>query len=249
MPKIGGSLIVKSDSQDIYTIPELREFKKVGFDYAELFLGKDIVPNNPLEDKLKTIRNQISILSGHLPDINHKKEEIERCKKFIGFMADLGIKTIVIHLYSPDIQTEENFDLKINTLKYLTETAKNKDITLALENTEEYGATLQRVFERIPDIDFCLDIGHANLFSKENRSIKLINNFEKRLKHIHISDNVGGDSESADLHLPIGEGNIKFKPIFEKLKEINYSGNISLELFKPDLESVKKSIRRLRELF
>jgi sugar phosphate isomerase/epimerase len=248
-PKIGGSLIVSFDSDVKDFEPELNNFKAAGYDFAELHVKKELVPDKSFEDKLKTIGNQIPILSAHLPDINHKKEEIEKCIKFIEILADQGIILFVKHLYSPNIPTEENFDLKIKDLKYLTETAKNKNKTFVLENTEEYAPTLQRVFDEIPDINFCLDIGHANISAKENRSIKLINHFGKRLKHIHVSDNLGGDSEGADLHLPIGEGNINFKPIFEKLKEINYSGNITLELYKPDLESVQMSLRKLRGFF
>ena len=248
-PKIGGSLILPLASRKKDIESETHNFEAAGYDFAELALSLKMVPDKSFEDKLKTLVNLIPILSAHLPDINHKKEEIERCKKFIEILSDHGIKIIVIHLYSPNLQTKENFDLKIKTLKYLTKTAKNKDTTLVLENTEEDVITLKKNFDVIPEIDFCLDIGHANLFAKENRSIKLINNFEKILKHIHISDNIGGDSEKSDLHLPIGKGTINFNPILERLKEINYSGNMILELYKPALDSVKKSIKRLKELF
>lgn len=94
--------------------------------------------------------------------------------------------------------------------------------------------TLKKAFEEIPTIYFCLDVGHAK--------------FGKLLKHIHIHDNIGGDSEKQDLHLPIGDGKINFKPIFEKLKETKYSGNITLEVYNPDKESRKISITRVREL-
>ena len=242
-PKIGGSLIVRSTSQhDIES--ELDDFKAAGYDFAELFLSSKIMINATFERIIGTIKNMIPIFSVHLPDI----EEIERCKRLIEILSDKEINLFVMHLHSPNLPTKENFDLKIETLKLLTNIAKNKNSILALENTEEDVMTLKNVFDQIPEIDFCLDIGHANLFAKENRSIKLIDHFEKLLRHIHVSDNNGGYSEQSDIHLPIGEGTINFKPIFEKLKEIDYSGNINLELYKPDLESRKLSIKRLREL-
>ena len=247
--KIGGSLNTGLTSYKRELESKVQDFKAAGYDFAELALGLSLKTDKSFEDRLKMLRNLIPILSAHLPDIDHKKEEIERCKNFIEILSDQGINLFVIHLFSPNLQTKDNFDLKIKTLKYLTETAKNKDTTLVLENTEEYGTTLKSVFDKVPEIDFCLDIGHANLFAKENRSINLINNFEKLLKHVHVHDNIGGDSEESDLHLPLGEGNINFKPIFEKLKEIKYSGNVILELHKADLGSSKISIKRLRELF
>lgn len=247
--KIGGSLQVSLTSYKRELKSEIHDFKRAGYDFAELALGLSIKTGKTFEDRLKTLRNLIPILSAHLPSIDHKKEEIEKCKNFIEILSDQGIHLFVMHLFSPNLQTKDNFDLKIKTIKYLADFANSKDSNIVLENTEEDVITLKRVFDVIPKIYFCLDIGHANIFVKENRSIKLINTFGKLLKHIHIHDNVGGDSEDSDIHLPIGEGNINFKPIFEKLKEINYSGNITLELYKPDLESIKKSIRRIRELF
>ena len=143
--------------------------------------------------------------------------------------------------------TKTNLDLKIKGLKELTDFAKSKNSILALENTEEDVDTLEKVFDKIPKIKFCLDIGHANLFAEENRSVSLINNFGKFLKHIHIHDNFGGNAEKFDLHLPIGEGGINFTPIFDKLKEMKYSGNITLEVYNPDKEYRKISISRVRK--
>jgi len=75
-----------------------------------------------------------------------------------------------------------------------------------------------------------------------------INNFGKRLKHIHMHDNLGGLGVEHDLHLPIGSGNIDFYPIFKRLKEINYSGNITLESQSFCKKHRKISIEKIKEL-
>jgi sugar phosphate isomerase/epimerase len=126
--------------------------------------------------------------------------------------------------------------------------SETKDSIITLENTEEDLNTLKEIFDRIPKLAFCLDIGHANLVPAGSKSIDLIQQFRNILKHIHIHDNVGGDSEKHDIHLPIGEGNINFEPIFKKLKQVNYTGNITIELYKPEFEARIKSIKRLKEL-
>lgn len=242
-PKIGGSTYCKQNLES-----ELRNLKSLGYDFAELDLGSPIEPNKTFETELKKVKNIIPILVGHLPEIDFKKEEIEKCKKVIEILSNQNINLFVIHLFSRNLPTENNFDLKIKYLKELTDFAKSKNSVLVLENTEEDVDTLKKVFNKIPEINFCLDIGHANLFAKENRSIGLINNFGKVLKHIHIHDNVGGDAEKFDLHLPIGAGRINFTPIFDKLKEMKYLGNITLEVYNPDKEYRKISIGRVRKL-
>jgi sugar phosphate isomerase/epimerase len=244
--KIGGSLLTlpTSNKKDIEF--EAHIFKSAGYDYAELGLGLPIGPLDVFKDKLKTLRNILPLYSGHLPGC-YNKEERETCEKYIEILSDKGIKLFIIHLYAQNLPTNENLEFKIKSLQDLADFAKEKDSILALENTEEDIMTLKKVFDRIPTIDFCLDIGHANLVPIGSKAVDLINQFGKLLKHIHMHDNIGGDSEKHDIHLPIGEGNINFKPIFERLKEINYSGNITIELYKPDFETRKLSIRRLKE--
>jgi len=242
-PKIGGSTYCKLDLKS-----ELENLKRMGYDFAELDLGLPIKPNKKFVISLDEVKNILPILVGHLPEIDFKKEEIERCKKFIKILSERDIKLFVIHLFSRNLPTKNNFRTKIEKLRELTEFARENDCILTLENTEEDTKILKKVYDKIPNLFFCLDIGHANLFAKENRSIDLINNFKNILKHVHVHDNVGGDAEKFDLHLPIGAGKINFVPIFNKLKEIKYSGNITLEIYSPDEEYRKISISRIRRL-
>lgn len=241
--KIGGSTYCKQSLES-----ELQNLKAIGYDFAELDLGLPIEPNKTFESELKKVKNIIPILVGHLPEIDFKKEEIERCKKFIELLSNQNVNIFVIHLFSRNLLTKDNLDLKIKNLKELAIFTKSKNSILVLENTEEDVDIFKKVFDKIPEIKFCLDIGHANLFAKENRSISLINNFGKFLKHVHIHDNVDGDAEKFDLHLPVGAGRINFTPIFDKLKEIKYSGNVTLEVYNLDKEYRKISISRVRKL-
>jgi len=242
--KIGGSTkFCFSDSESC-----LLHLKEAGYDFAELNLGLQTEPNKVFEDKLLFLRKIIPILSVHLPDINFTEEEVEKSKNFIEILSDQGTHLFVIHLFSPNLRTKDNFELKIKKLNEVADFARSKDSILALENTEEDLMTLKKVFDEIPKIDFCLDIGHAYLLGEEQHCISLIENFGALLKHIHMHDNVGGYSAKSDLHLPIGDGNINFTLIFEKLKGANYSGNITLELHNVDKESRRISMERARKL-
>ncbi len=241
--KIGGSTYCKQDLGS-----ELQGLKTAGYNFAELDLGLPIKPNKNLENKLKRAETTIPVLIGHLPEIDFKKEEVERCKKFIGILSEYNIKLFVVHLFSRHLPTKTNLAFKIEQLKNLAKFAEEKNCILTLENTEEDIDILKKVFDAVPKLYFCLDIGHANLFAKENRSISLINEFSHILKHIHVHDNVSGDDEKFDLHLPIGAGKINFTPIFDRLKEINYSGNITLEIYNPDKEYRESSINRIKSL-
>ena len=81
-----------------------------------------------------------------------------------------------------------------------------------------------------------LDLGHAQLLTKENNSIELIKSYHEKIKHIHMHDNRGGDSAKDDIHLPPGRGIIDFKSIFNELKEVKYNRTITLELKPYEIE-------------
>ncbi len=83
-------------------------------------------------------------------------------------------------------------------------------------------------------------LGHANLYSAENKSLSIIKKLGKSIRHVHLHDNFGGDSPKADLHLPIGEGNVDFGSIFKALLKIDYNRTITLEV-KPEFQGSSRT--------
>lgn len=241
--KFGGATYSKSN-----LFVDVNFFKSADYDFIEIDLGLPILPNKEFENEFDKVRKIIPIKIGHLPEVNFKEDDLERCKKFIKLLSKKGVGYFVIHLFSLDSSTKDNFNLKIDFLKKLAFFAKRNKSKLLLENTEEKLSILKKVFSLVPELYFCLDVGHANLFSKKNRSINLIKEFGKILKHIHMHDNFGGNSEEKDLHLSIGEGSINFLPIFKELKKISYSEKITLEIHRGEENFRKESLKLAREI-
>jgi sugar phosphate isomerase/epimerase len=74
------------------------------------------------------------------------------------------------------------------------------------------------------NIRLLIDIGHLNV-TKED-TVNSIMKMKDKLVHVHIHDN----DSTEDQHLPLGEGNINFKPIIEALRSASYAGYISAEI-------------------
>jgi len=65
-----------------------------------------------------------------------------------------------------------------------------------------------------------LDAKKHIIYSRNHEnSIDLIKQFGKLLKHIHMHDNLGGDSEKHDIHLPIGGGTLILNQFLRNLKK------------------------------
>jgi sugar phosphate isomerase/epimerase len=110
------------------------------------------------------------------------------------------------------------------------EKAAEYSITVCIENLSEEEKDFETAFQEIPDLRMTLDLGHGQLLCEKNRSLGFIENFPKRIKHIHLHDNRGGNSHTDDLHLPPGQGVIDFKGLFEALRRIHYDRTVTIEL-------------------
>jgi len=156
----------------------------------------------------------------------------------LSIMPELEMRLLTVHLWmDPRFVNEETFAYKIGFLKRLTERASGSGITVCLENLSENATHLARVFAAVPLLNLTLDMGHAELLSKANTSFGFLENCPDRIKHIHLHDNRGGNSPDDDLHLPVGDGQIDFHGIFQKLHAVNYSGTMTLELRPAQIES------------
>ncbi|MEM3373566.1 MAG: sugar phosphate isomerase/epimerase family protein [Candidatus Anstonellales archaeon] len=224
--KFGDSIYVENELES-----RLIEWKnkKLPFNYVEVVLSKKLEPNTFFETQLQKVCTQVNISVVHLPEVDFSADSLKKLKKFITMFSRTGCKLFNIHLFSSIVQLDVN--KKIPFLRKLVKFVKQKDVILTLENTEEPPEIFNKVFSKIPEgLNFCLDVGHANLFTNNNYSIKFINMFSSKLKLVHVHDNFGGNSESDDKHLPLGRGSINFRKIFNKLKSVAYDGLITIEL-------------------
>lgn len=175
----------------------------------------------------------------------------ELCNCFETFQA-LEITKVNIHadeasagIFSRDRAIIRN----IRAIKSAAMEAKRYNLKLMVENTMKvFGSVdeLKTLFDTIPDMGFHLDVGHANLNVEKNRTEGLLENFHKRLEHVHFSDNKGG---IADLHLPLGAGLIPWDKIVSALKKFKYDNTITLEVFSRDKRYLLASRDKLLELW
>lgn len=190
-------------------------------------------------------REDVTILLGSKHKLLAHLAELDRmCFESLELAKRLSVDKAVVHFFT---RSQIAFDEKILMLDRLRKKAVEYGITLCLENTEESVNVLKKIFERKSGLKFCLDVGHANLFS--NNPMDFIRAFSDRMKHIHISDNRGGDSEEDDLHIPPGDGTINFQCIFSELKAVNYNKTLTLELHPlSGINAKMESLRILRRL-
>ena len=226
---------------------------KLGLQFAEITI------TNPadfrlLQDKYRALSQETDFFylchgprEGDPNDI-HTLETIyfPKLLQVLSIMSELEMRLLTVHLWlDPRFVLQETIVYKIGFLKRLTERADGSGITVCLENLSENADHLVEVFAAVPPLNLTLDLGHAELLSKENTSFGFLEKCLDRIKHIHLHDNHGGTSPEDDLHLPVGEGKIDFHKIFQKLHAVHYKGTMTLELRPDQIESCLGYVKHL----
>ena len=132
------------------------------------------------------------------------------------------------------------FQHSANSLSKITNVLEDNNIKLGIEplnryetdfiNTVDEGLYLCSLINH-SHIGLLLDVYHMNIEEKNiNESIKSAKN---KLFHFHVAEN--------DRGIP-GSGTLDFDGIFETLKQINYSSNVTLEMF---IQANKKTSKDL----
>jgi sugar phosphate isomerase/epimerase len=105
---------------------------------------------------------------------------------------------------------------------------------------------IAELLDALPEVGLHLDIGHTNLMVEANTADAILKRYGPRLRHVHLHDNRGG---AADLHLPLGTGNLETARHIRALKAVGYDGTITLEVFAEDWHYLDYSRTVLRRLW
>ncbi len=203
-----------------------------GFDFADLNLNEIDKIRREERQILKAARRAGMFFVAHGPDLRlDNPEGIARIEEAVRYAAVFKPRTITIHpILAPFSNTPESVDVKLREIGRLQELAGSYGSRIACENTAEAAEDMQLLLQTLPDVVLTVDIGHSELLSDKNKSLDFIGSYPDRIGHIHIHDNVGGDTYYEDLHLPLGEGRIVFDPIMRALKALAQEVTVTFEM-------------------
>lgn len=203
-----------------------------GFDFADLNLNE--IDKIRREDR-QMIRAAAAgglFFTAHGPDLRvDDPEGLARIERAVKYAALFKPRTITIHpILAPWSNTPEKIEVKLREIGRLSDMATSYGARIACENTAEDAPDMKQLLDTLPDVMLTVDIGHSELLAERNKSLDFINAYPGRIGHIHIHDNVGGDTYHEDLHLPLGEGRIDFAPILAALAALEQEITLTFEM-------------------
>lgn len=183
--------------------------------------------------------NGIVCNQSHAPFPSYAKEVRDYFKRAIECTAEAGGQICVIH---PDNykSAKDNAELYLELLPF----AKEHNVKIATENMfcfdkeaddaifaacsdpEDFLSHLNEVNDDY--LVACLDIGHAEMRGLKTSAVEMIKKLGSNIKALHIHDN----DRRHDMHQIPFSMQIDYRKIVDALKEINYTGYITLEAYR-----------------
>lgn len=178
---------------------------------------------------------------GYGREFDVSDKEYQKIVRSMEAASIMGAKSIIVHA----VQVPKDIDLfeyNIRFYKSLEPYAEKFGICIAIENLWDYDSKRKYIYGRLhtPDILYgmldalespwfviCIDVGHAAITGYEPEEIiRQLNNKVLRALHIHDNDYCG------DKHWLPYTGEFNWDEILKALKEIDYQGEFTLEIFK-----------------
>ena len=146
--------------------------------------------------------------------------------------AHFNIPVMVIH---PFIGFKDHTPTQVGLDNYarVIDVADRLGVKLGFENVEgeEYLAAIMEKFWDAPSLGFCYDTGHQMCYNEGKRMMAL---YGEKLCHTHFNDNLGVYNPKFtwenDLHLPLGEGIVRWDEVMDDIDASPYEGVLMCEL-------------------
>lgn len=227
---------------------EFKDAAALGFDEIEFIFESLNYENNPLlttqgSDKIKELVAATGVEVNYVcadyfmekpffrATESERKQSTETLKKLIEQCDMIGIKGIEIPLVDNSrIETEEEAELFIKSLRECLPVAEKSNIKLGLEtslNPDDFMALLDKIDHPLVGANY--DSGNSASLGYDPE--EEISKLGKWLYNVHIKDRVlGGDT------VPLGEGDADFEKVFGTLGRIGYRGSFILQAARGDDE-------------
>lgn len=185
------------------------------------------------------------------PNPDERKRRIEFLMQAIDIAATLRAEALSFWSGAKegDMTDDVAMDLLADGCLVITEHAAAQNVRLAFEpEPDMFIDTMDRfqvLRERINDNRFglTLDVGHVHCLD-DGAPADRIRQYSDILYNVHLEDMRRGIHH----HLPIGEGEMDFPPIFRALKEIQYRGPVNIELSRHSHNAVEMATTTMHTL-
>ncbi len=239
--RIGGSTYSKEPFPK-----QIEELREAGFDYVELDLTHIHGDPAKLRAEASDLAAKMPLETAHFPPAKFHNADLAKFVRFIDALVPVGTRIFNVHFLEARTGPAVSPEAKVSWLRDLVRAATDRGVVVTLENLDETPETMRKALDAIPDLRYCLDVGHAHLDGRADGGRAYLETLRDRLGLVHIHDNHGGHGKEGDEHLPFGKGTIDLERDARAIKASGYEGHATLEIFAGTPDDKKACLRKMR---
>ena len=159
-------------------------------------------------------------------------ERMEVSRKAIDFAAELGCEAAAAHIgFVPPDASDPLYVRLIDTMREIADYCKSKGLNFHLETGQETAEELLEFLEALERDNVFINFDPANmiLYGKD-KPIEALETVRDYVRSCHCKDGVWPTEEGQlGEERPLGEGQVDIPAFVAKLKQIGYSGPLTIE--------------------
>lgn len=162
----------------------------------------------------------------------YRAMRLEVLEKAARFAAKFALPSITTHVgFLPEDPNDVNYLGTLDALRKLVGLCRELGIYFCFETGQETPVTLLRTIERLgrDNLGINLDTANLILYGKAN-PVDALDVFGRYVRGVHAKDGfypTSGDELGKEV--PLGEGKVDFPALLARLKEIGYTGALTIE--------------------
>ena len=148
------------------------------------------------------------------------------------FAKKIGVTDVITHMgYIPENPSTTEYTSFLSAVKMLAEYFERNGTYLLFETGQETPITLKRTIQLVGTGNLGINLDPANLimYGKAN-PVDALDVFGEYVRNTHCKDGFyPTDGMSLGKEVNIGEGKVNFPALIKKLKEVGYTGPLTIE--------------------
>ncbi len=175
----------------------------------------------------------------------HRIDSMDEVRRAIEVAERIPFEYLILHMgLSGEEYSLEKFDLLFSSIEHLRLFAKQRGVSILLENIPNEISLPYRLvqfleYTKLSDVGFCFDTGHAHMGSGVRQGFQVM---KEHIRSIHVHDNLG----EKDSHLFPFEGTVDWAPTVSDFRACGEQFPILFEL--RDREDIPKPLEKVQKI-
>ncbi len=161
-----------------------------------------------------------------------RQERVKKTLSYSGFARRLGIPVLMAHIgFIPEDKDDPNYQGIVEAMETIADYCQSNGQEFALETGQEKADVLSAFIEDVNRMNIKVNFDPANMLSYGSGDpIEALDILARYIVGVHCKDGKGARLEGeGSKECVLGEGEVGFERFIAKLKEIGYTGPLTIE--------------------